>query len=187
MLCLLNGNRIYQRVNNQAAIDRNYRASGASYRPFRDSELANRHTSQINSNTVSAEEFPWKSTQEGGPNAYVFPATQAEQNSQGGTIGGAYSHNDINYGDFFRITFTGSPFGPYCSALFSKNPDNSICGKKTSTLFGTQGVNVANFAYQVVKSGALPYAFMHVAGPNKGKITKRLEGVEVQPEESAEQ
>jgi hypothetical protein len=62
-------------------IDANYRASGAAYVPFQAAQLLSRHTDQINPTTVSAEEFPWKSTQQGGANSYVFPATSAEQNS----------------------------------------------------------------------------------------------------------
>jgi hypothetical protein len=47
------------------------------------------------------------------------------------------------------------------------------------TLFGTVGISIANFAYQVVKTGVLPYAFKHVAGPNNGKITRRSEDFEM--------
>jgi hypothetical protein len=73
-----------------------------------------------------------------------------------------------------------SPFGQYCTALFSNPPDTSVCGKSlVETLFGTGGISIANFAYQVVKSGATPYAFIHVAGPNKGKVTKRSEDFEM--------
>jgi hypothetical protein len=89
--------------------------------------LESRHTDQINPTTVSAEEFPWKSTQQGGESSYVFPATTEEQNSmstgpllfyenlrmltrrigQGGTVGGAYTSNGIDLNSWFRITFTG--------------------------------------------------------------------------------
>jgi hypothetical protein len=39
-------------------------------------------------------------------------------------------------------------------------------------MYGTAGIVLANFAYQVVKTSS-PYVFQHVAGVNKGKVTKR--------------
>jgi hypothetical protein len=70
--------------------------------------------------------------------------------------------------------------GQYCTALFANPPDTSVCDRNPAqTLFGTGGINLANFVWQVVKSGATPYAFMHMAGPNKGKITKRSEDFEM--------
>jgi hypothetical protein len=37
----------------------------------------------------------------------------------------------------------------------------------------------------VVKTGAKPYAVKHVAGPNKGKITKRSEDFEMLTRETS--
>ncbi|RAO73004.1 uncharacterized protein BHQ10_009016 [Talaromyces amestolkiae] len=185
MLCLQNGNRVYQRVSTSSAADDNRRDSGADFRPFRAAQLASRHTSQINPTTVSAEEFPWASTRQGGATAYVFPATVAEQSrlhgAQGTAINSGYVRSGVGFDDYFRITFTpANLFGQYCTALHANPPDTSICGREpTQTLFGTTGINIANFAYQVVRSGAVPFAFMHVAGANNGKITKRQQDFDV--------
>jgi hypothetical protein len=46
-------------------------------------------------------------------------------------------------------------------------------------MFGTAGITIADFVYKVVKSGVIPYAFMHMAGKNNGKITKRSEDFEI--------
>ncbi|KAF4986046.1 hypothetical protein F66182_16867 [Fusarium sp. NRRL 66182] len=141
-----------------------------------------------NGNRVYAEEFPWASTQEGGSSAYVFPATRDEQNvvrGQGSAILTGYRNSGVGFNDYFKITFTPasifhSLFGQYCTALHANPQDTSICGKEPAqTLFGTGGVNIANFAYQVVSSGAIPFAFMHVAGTNKGKVTKRQQDFDV--------
>lgn len=56
----------------------------------------------------------------------------------------------------------------------------SICGNEPKqTLFGTAGVNIADFAYQIVTSAGVPFTFMHMAGVNKGKITKRDQDFDV--------
>lgn len=59
--------------------NRNRQNTGATYRPFQPQNLPQRHTEQINPTTISAEEFPWASTQQGGSEGFVFPATKAEQ------------------------------------------------------------------------------------------------------------
>ena len=69
-----------------------------------------------------------------------------------------------------------SPFGEYCSALFLNPPDTSVCQKDPKeTFFGTKGVGISNFVYSVVKT-ALPYYFIHAAGPNKGKRSEMPAG-----------
>ncbi|GAM36644.1 hypothetical protein TCE0_018r05888 [Talaromyces pinophilus] len=179
MLCLENGNRVYQRNPSPAAGVDNRIASGAKSQPFIAPKLQGRHTSQINPNTVSAEEFPWACTKEGGSTAYVFPATLDEQfrvqGAQRNAIITGFRKYGVGFNDYFRITFEQpTPFGQYCSALHANPPDMSICGNEPKqTLFGTAGVNIADFAYQIVRSGVVPFAFMHVAGVNKGKVTKR--------------
>jgi hypothetical protein len=87
------------------------------------------------------------------------------------------------------LTFNRPTFGTYCTALFSNPPNTSVCKKKNvkEKLFGTVGVSIANFVYQVVKSGLTPYAFKHSAGPNKGKVTKRLEGFEMLAREAGDE
>ncbi|KAJ5195301.1 uncharacterized protein N7498_008739 [Penicillium cinerascens] len=184
MLCIRNGDRVYQRVATETASDLNYRQSGAAFHPFYESQLGSRHTEQINADTTSAEEFPWKSTQQGGENGYVFPATIEQQRVQGAAIGHGYA-GVVNFNEWFSITFTGAGMGDYCRALFSNPPDTSICKKKDhkQALFGTPNVNISNRAYQVVKTGKTPYAFKHVSGDYDGKITKRGETSET-PEEA---
>jgi hypothetical protein len=73
-----------------------------------------------------------------------------------------------------------SLFGQYCRALHANPSDMSICGNEPKqTLFGTAGVNIADFAYQIVTSAGVPFTFMHMAGINKGKITKRHQDFDV--------
>ena len=75
-----------------------------------------------------------------------------------------------------------SPFGRYCAALFSNPPDTSVCtSNPAETLFGTTGVTLANFAYQVVRT-TTPFYFIHAAGSKKGQ--KRSESVEVLVQEA---
>jgi hypothetical protein len=75
---MLTGER--QRGPAGEAAGRNNRvASGANLQPFQSNQLAQRLTAQINSDTVSAEEYPWASTTQGGANAVLFPGTIAQQ------------------------------------------------------------------------------------------------------------
>ena len=69
-----------QRVATAGASKKNFQGSGSAFQQFRLENLQTRHTAQITAATTSSEEFPWESMQEGGENAYVFPATEAEQN-----------------------------------------------------------------------------------------------------------
>ncbi|KAL7623134.1 hypothetical protein AAE478_006815 [Parahypoxylon ruwenzoriense] len=155
MLCRYNGQRVWQRIATQATGNSHYIESGAYLTPFQSGSLASRHTSQIDSTTVSAEEFPWRSMVSGGAGAHLFPATSAQQNRQGGSINGAYRSNHVNYGDWFRITFLNYDTNRvYCPALFSNPPDTSVCTKKAkTTLF-------SGFSFPGV------YDFVKVAGSN---------------------
>lgn len=76
-----------QRQLTAAAGEQSYRASGARLNPFFAEELDRRGTSQINSETTSAEEFPWRSiiVQEGSVR-YLGPATIDQQNSMSATL-----------------------------------------------------------------------------------------------------
>jgi hypothetical protein len=62
-----------------------YVQSGAYMTPFRKDHTAQRHTEEINTQagddteTNSAEEFPWESMAQGGTGAYLAPATRAQQ------------------------------------------------------------------------------------------------------------
>lgn len=74
-----------QRVDTSSTRERHYRESGAKSQPFRKDQVSKRRTAQINSDpgktteTNSAEEFPWESMTDGGPNALLFPATRDQQ------------------------------------------------------------------------------------------------------------
>jgi len=56
--------------------------SGVNLQPFNAANLSYRNTQQINSDTTSAEEFPWASLHEGGTNAHLMPTTVEEQNGE---------------------------------------------------------------------------------------------------------
>lgn len=68
-----------RRNTNEGFEDAQRRASAADYQPFSAEGVQQWNTTQITPQTVSAEEFPWASTFEGGSNAYIFPATIPEQ------------------------------------------------------------------------------------------------------------
>ncbi|KAI0528410.1 hypothetical protein GGR58DRAFT_509383 [Xylaria digitata] len=90
MLCLMGGNRVFQRVGTANGGNPHRTESVANLTPFQSNQLATRHTSQINGQTISAEEFPFASTQQGGIGAILFPATLTEQNQQKNAISAAY-------------------------------------------------------------------------------------------------
>ncbi|KAI0546004.1 hypothetical protein F4679DRAFT_599062 [Xylaria curta] len=177
MLCLMGGERVFQRVATANGGEPHRTESGANLRPFQSNQLATRHTAQINGQTVSAEEFPFASTQQGGTNAFLFPASLAEQNKQKTAISAAYRRTGgPAYNEWFKISFTGPPLGKFCTALFKNPPppDTSVCGNNVqTTIFGTAGVILANFVYQLVNNQGQPFFFHHAAGSNKG--TRGLE------------
>ncbi|KAI1138391.1 hypothetical protein F5Y05DRAFT_413012 [Hypoxylon sp. FL0543] len=178
MLCLKNGNRVYQRVSTAHGGDHHRTESGQSLNPFHADQLASRHTAQINQRTTSPEEFPWASTTQGGADAVVLPATVDEQNRQSSGINAGYAKARVGYNQWFRITFT-EPWGKYCTALFSQPPDFSVCdNNEQTTLFGTAGVILANFVYYVVRSQR-PYFFRHAAGPKRNQRSLEIEAVEI--------
>ena len=56
----------------------------------------------------------------------------------------------------------------------------SVCGKQPKqTFWGITGVDIANYAYKLIKFGITPYVFEHAAGINKGKVTKRHQDFDV--------
>ncbi|KAF2963464.1 hypothetical protein GQX73_g10109 [Xylaria multiplex] len=175
MLCLMGGNRVYQRVSTANGGDPHRTESGANLTPFQSNQLATRHTSQITPQTISAEEFPFASTQQGGVGAILFPATLAEQNQQKNAISAAYRRTGgPGYNEWFKITFNGAPLGKFCRALHADPQDFSVCGNSVqSTLFGIAGVILADFAYQLVNTQGRPFFFHHAAGSRKG--TRGLE------------
>ncbi|KAF2435044.1 hypothetical protein EJ08DRAFT_730169 [Tothia fuscella] len=171
MLCLGKG-RVFQKVSS-AEGDRNRGGSGADTTPFKDDHTTKRNTERISDETISAEEFPWASTAEGGKSpggstqSYVFPATRAEQQAQGKAISFGYSGkgSDVNNGQHFRINFVGE-LGEYCQAAM--RGDHSICRRDNvqSVLFGVT-VILANFVFQYMRDGGVPYQFRRVGKPGK--------------------
>lgn len=121
-----NGKNYRQRTFSAHDPRQNYIESGASLVPFQADQLQTRGTSQITAETVSAEEFPWRSLAEGGENSRLFPATVSEQQSrfktkritlfismviiarvgQGGTISSGYDNANANLEDWIEITFS---------------------------------------------------------------------------------
>ncbi|ODM16896.1 hypothetical protein SI65_07861 [Aspergillus cristatus] len=111
---------------------------------------------------TSAEEFPFASATQGGKGAYLFPAPRGAQNSQGGIMGGVYSHYGIdpysknaanNNGcddNWYKIVkFTGS-LGPYCKAFnnhINSATKPSECNSGTKVA-GDWGFDVAEYAYE---------------------------------------
>lgn len=80
-----------------------------------------------------------------------------------------------------RLT-SNRPLGLYCTALFADPPDTTVCNTEPKqTMFTTPGINLADFAYQVVKI-ATPFVFTHAAGSQKGQ--KRSEVVEASTSET---
>ncbi|KAH9894578.1 hypothetical protein F4778DRAFT_784013 [Xylariomycetidae sp. FL2044] len=123
------------------------------------------HVSQfisISSATTSAEEFPWRSIEWSGDTiAHLLPATPAQQNSQGGSINSGYDSAGVNYGDWFRITFSNyDKSKPYCVALFQNPPDTSVCKRKRTRLFDKSGIDPSDFDYTKVQNSK-PVVFEH--------------------------
>ncbi|QIX02297.1 hypothetical protein AMS68_007814 [Peltaster fructicola] len=154
MLCILGGNRVFQRVVTAHEGDVNYTGSGASVHPFYAANLSDRGTAQINPSTTSAEDFPWRSIHlPDGARRYVMPATDAQQRSQGGSINGGYLSSQVGYNEWFEINFQGN-LGPHCRALHQNPPDTSVCSKNVKeTLFGTRNIDLRNIVYYKVQQG----------------------------------
>ncbi|GFF70574.1 hypothetical protein IFM47457_02670, partial [Aspergillus lentulus] len=164
MLCLKGRERTWQRNPTPGLRETHYTSSGAKAKPFRKDNIPKRYTE-----TNNAEEFPWESTVQGGSNALLLPATRAQQQRQSGAITAGFRQSDINFGEWFRISFTGN-LGEICRALHQEPPDNSICKKPTVTVFGKR-VNLNDFVWTMAKVGG-SLAHYHAAGSSKGKIGK---------------
>ncbi|KAF2823795.1 hypothetical protein CC86DRAFT_384344 [Ophiobolus disseminans] len=179
MLCRYHGERVWQRAVSASANDRHRTASGADMVPFHTDQLASRHTERINDNTVSAEEFPWASMEEGGNEAAVMPATEDEQGGQGRALSSAYQTQNVNRGDWFKITFNPpNRRGRYCRALHEEPPNTRICDEDPAqTIFGSTAVKLAKFAFVLERVGK-PFGFRRL---NPGKGTRSVE-VEVEVE-----
>ncbi|KAJ5658449.1 uncharacterized protein N7484_002098 [Penicillium longicatenatum] len=65
-----------------------------------------------------------------------------------------------------------------CTALMSDPPDTSVCDDPEVDIYGKTGVNLANFVWvaQRLSKGVI---FTHAAGPNKGKVGKRMSPIEM--------
>ncbi|KAI1498382.1 hypothetical protein F5X99DRAFT_431853 [Biscogniauxia marginata] len=159
MLCDYNGQRVWRR--NPTQTNNHYTESGASLVPFRASNLSSRGTTQIDSTTTSAEEFPWQGMAQGGNGAHLFPASRANQNSQGGSINAAFNRANVNYGDWFEITYQNYDTSRvYCKALFSNPPDTSVCQQKKKTKLYNKNVFPGDYDYVKVPN-TLPITFKH--------------------------
>jgi hypothetical protein len=79
-IAVTNARRYSQRQPNSQAGDQAYQDSGAALQPFHDDQLQQRQTSQINHNTQSPEDFPWRSIQLGqGERRYLMPGAYNAQ------------------------------------------------------------------------------------------------------------
>ncbi|ETS83891.1 hypothetical protein PFICI_05767 [Pestalotiopsis fici W106-1] len=140
MLCVLGGNRDFQRIEDPSERRTHYQQSGAKFTPFHTGELDKRNAERLDDSTDSGEEFPWESLAQGGTGAHLFPTTMAEQRAQGSSLGGRFRSTrqatPINRGDWIRITFRGYSRGGYCEALFKDPPDFSICDRNIKEHIG---------------------------------------------------
>ncbi|KAI0156025.1 hypothetical protein BJ166DRAFT_580755 [Pestalotiopsis sp. NC0098] len=140
MLCIMGGNRNFQRIEDPSERRTHYQQSGAYFTPFHADHLDNRNAERLDDSTVSAEEFPWESLSQGGSGAHLFPTTVGEQQAQGRSLAARFrstrSATPINRGDWIRITFTGYSRGGYCEALHSDPQDFSICDRQIEEHIG---------------------------------------------------
>ncbi|KAI1772036.1 hypothetical protein F4818DRAFT_444663 [Hypoxylon cercidicola] len=94
----------------------------------------------IDDQTLSAEEWPPESVEEGGVNAHLMPADIHEQHAQGGSFASVFrwgsGDGGIQHGDYFDLQFTGNFVqGGFCEALFVHklvpgSPEaEAFCGK----------------------------------------------------------
>ncbi|MCJ1311638.1 hypothetical protein MMC25_005311 [Agyrium rufum] len=139
--------------------------------PFRADQLEIRHTKQITSETISAEEFPWADSHEGGDHAYLLPATRSQQSSQGGSVSSAFQKFRVEKNQWFRINMKGK-LGKYCTALHKDPPDMSVCDPEEETeLYGVI-VHMTDNVYHIDKDHGTPYTLDRVFGPRKGTVKK---------------
>ncbi|KAI1852629.1 hypothetical protein JX266_002170 [Neoarthrinium moseri] len=135
----------YQRNKDKDKKRKHYTASGASKTPFKDKHNRDlRNAKIIDDQTISAEEWPPESVEEGGENAHLLPGTRGEQQAQGREFARTYNRgtgeDHINQGDFFNFQFQGN-FAPggFCEALFVHklvpgSPEaERFCGKNGPT------------------------------------------------------
>ncbi|PWY88908.1 hypothetical protein BO94DRAFT_595290 [Aspergillus sclerotioniger CBS 115572] len=109
---------------------------------------------------VSAEEFPFASTRDGGKSAILVGVTVNSQQEQKWSLRQFYQKNKIQSynrqtkkqdGTWFQITgFRARPgttakVGPYCRAFNTKKPGN-VCSAGTKVI-GDWGFDVAEYAY----------------------------------------
>ncbi|OAA71580.1 hypothetical protein ISF_02131 [Cordyceps fumosorosea ARSEF 2679] len=112
----------------------------------------------------SPEEFPFASTSQGGPGAYLIPVNLASQSAQGGVLSTFLRKNNVKMfnpkstdpnaadGTWYKIKNWKGDLGPYCTALMKSPPDTSVC-KATSITAGDWGFDIGNFVYQLDSAG----------------------------------
>ncbi|KAK9414178.1 hypothetical protein SUNI508_02277 [Seiridium unicorne] len=135
----------YQRNTSKDKKRQHYTGSGASKTPYKNQHQRDLRGSKIiDDQTISAEEWPPESVEEGGQGAHLLPATSDEQRAQGREFARTYNRgtgdDHINQGDFFTWQFTGN-FAPggFCEAIFVHGikpgtPEaDQFCGKQGPT------------------------------------------------------
>ncbi|KAG9857881.1 hypothetical protein KCU98_g710, partial [Aureobasidium melanogenum] len=141
ILCL-NRPSLLQKVS-QAIARRNRRQCGAKMQPFKGTvtQLRRRGLSRPDGSHVSAEEYPFASTQQGGSGADLFPARVSDQNIQRDAIRNMYKNYGVGVNDYFELKFDNANT-PYCNAL--ANGDYSVCSKQAK---GPWGFDFGIFAF----------------------------------------
>ncbi|CAK43696.1 uncharacterized protein An01g05270 [Aspergillus niger] len=157
-----------QKVDADAAdVNRQVEAgSAANKQPFKDPTKYGMKASPAtnswgnNKGWVSAEEFPFASTKEGGKDAILVGVTINSQDEQKRSLRSFYQKNKVksydsknkkSNGSWFEITGfkvksgKNAKVGPYCQAFTDKKPGN-VCNANTKVT-GAWGFDVAEYAY----------------------------------------
>ncbi|RAL02364.1 uncharacterized protein BO80DRAFT_472376 [Aspergillus ibericus CBS 121593] len=160
---------VMQKVDTDAA-DKNRQVdsgSAANKQPFKDPSkygikaLPATNAWGNNKGWVSAEEFPFASTMEGGRDAILVGVTLDAQNEQKTSLRSFYQTNKIKSydaktkksdGTWFEITGfkvkagKTASIGPYCKAFNDNKKKGDLC-KSTTNVAGDWGFDVAQYAY----------------------------------------
>ncbi|GKZ96487.1 hypothetical protein AnigIFM59636_010739 [Aspergillus niger] len=159
---------VMQKVDTDAAdVNRQVEAgSAANKQPFKDPTKYGMKASPAtnswgnNKGWVSAEEFPFASTKEGGKDAILVGVTINSQDEQKRSLRSFYQKNKVksydsknkkSNGSWFEITGfkvksgKNAKVGPYCQAFTDKKPGN-VCNANTKVT-GAWGFDVAEYAY----------------------------------------
>ncbi|KIX10680.1 uncharacterized protein Z518_01764 [Rhinocladiella mackenziei CBS 650.93] len=136
ILCLKKPSTLTRNSNGKR---HNRQMSGANVTPFSGNSLAlaSRGVTRLNDSTISAEEFPFAATDQGGsgnPNndntpqiqwAVVGGVERVAQLRQGGRLNAEFDRAQVNNGEDFQIRFKSN--AEFCVALNKDPPDTSVC------------------------------------------------------------